>query len=232
MRKKSRPQSGCPRCAELEKENKNLLNLSTNLKELRINGSSAFAEFAPGDLQMIVTHLMYDTFNAFMGVNGVQWSCEFQANPDYVEPRGEVRVDRPDLPEIGPLVVTIQRLHGKLPNQLRIEAEEALSAIRLRTEEYTRTLLFVRMSDISEEVYCTPWMFGLEYALWQMVEKAQGLAEFYGETTVTSEEINELRQLSEDAGGWMTYSTEPGTPTAKFVPMDEWLATYQEWRGK
>ncbi len=115
---------------------------------------------------------------------------------------------------------------------LRREAEEALSDIRVRTAKYARYLLFLQMTIISEDAYCASWMSGLEYALWQMVEKAQGLAEFYGQTTVTSENINELRQLSEDAGGWMTFNTDTGQPDAKFVPMDEWLAMYQEWSGK
>ena len=69
-----------------------------------------------------------------------------------------------------------------------------------------------RMSNISEDCYCAGWMSGLEYDLWKMV---RGGDRSYGMCRVSDDDVEQLRVLSEMAGGWHD--------GARFIPIDEWL---------
>lgn len=74
------------------------------------------------------------------------------------------------------------------------------------------------MSDISEEHYCAGWNGGLEFDLWAIV---RGGNPNYGMGDVSPENIQELRQLSEDCGGWHDGEN--------FVPLRNWLNQFSEW---
>lgn len=70
------------------------------------------------------------------------------------------------------------------------------------------------MGEISEDGYCAGWMSGNSHALWGIVcgdrEKS------YGQTTVTSEMIEEMRQLARECGGWVS------DVDCRWVSFEEW----------
>lgn len=77
------------------------------------------------------------------------------------------------------------------------------------------------MSDISEDCWCAGWLHGLEYSLWSMV---QGGDRKFGMDEVRQHEVDELRRLSEEAGGWWAFPDDATDEV--FVPMADWLAQY------
>ncbi len=79
-------------------------------------------------------------------------------------------------------------------------------------------LLHRRMSDISEDGYAAGWLIGNEYSLWRML---QGGDRRYGQIVVTSEDLEELRLLSEQAGGWI-WTDRDGSDQPQLVSFDAW----------
>jgi hypothetical protein len=79
-------------------------------------------------------------------------------------------------------------------------------------------LLYRRMSDISEEGYAAGWRIGLEFALWRML---QGGDRRYGQTVVSADDLEELRLLSERAGGWI-WTDRDGSDQPQLVPWEVW----------
>lgn len=81
------------------------------------------------------------------------------------------------------------------------------------------------MSDISEAAWCAGWMDSLEFRLWQMVQNPED--NFYGEATVSKEDIQTLKEISDEINGWIAWSEKEGGQV--FVSMDEWLENYNEY---
>ncbi len=79
-------------------------------------------------------------------------------------------------------------------------------------------LLYRRMSDISEDGYAAGWRIGNEYALWRML---QGGDRRYGQIVVSSEDLDELRLLSEHAHGWI-WTDRHGTDEPQLVSFATW----------
>jgi hypothetical protein len=76
------------------------------------------------------------------------------------------------------------------------------------------------MSDISQEGYAGGWVLDNEFALWRML---QGGDPRYGRYVVTAGDLEELRLLSEQAGGWIwTGGDDAGT--TQLVPFQAWRA--------
>jgi hypothetical protein len=90
-----------------------------------------------------------------------------------------------------------------------------------RVRELAADRLYQLMSDVSEDHYCAGWMSGLEYDLWGMV---RGGPRHYGMGDVEPETVAELRQLSDDCGGWHTHD--------RLVPLDEWRREYERWEQR
>ena len=88
------------------------------------------------------------------------------------------------------------------------------------------------MSDLSEDTYCAGWMSGLEFALWGFVLNGPGK---YGMGEITQANIDDLKYLSELAGGWVHWTGNKGVPGFRggleFVLFDEWESLVAE-RGK
>lgn len=80
------------------------------------------------------------------------------------------------------------------------------------------------MSDISEHCWCAGWMDGLEFRLWELVEGDPDRR--YGESQVTERDIEDLRAISQELGGWMKWDDGE-----QFVPLDQWLEEYRQWKG-
>jgi hypothetical protein len=72
------------------------------------------------------------------------------------------------------------------------------------------------MSDISEEYYCAGWLIGLEEILWSMVV---GNRREFGMGVVTEDEVSQLKQLSDQAGGWWHYVEGDGET---FITLQDW----------
>lgn len=58
------------------------------------------------------------------------------------------------------------------------------------------------MSDLSQDCNYAGWSGGLEYDLWGFVQHGPGR---YGAGHVTQANVDELKALSEKAGGWWVY---------------------------
>jgi hypothetical protein len=76
------------------------------------------------------------------------------------------------------------------------------------------------MSDISEDGYAAGWRIGHEFALWRM---RHGGDRRYGQVVVSDETIEELRLLSERAGGWI-WTDRESSDEVQLVPFDTWQA--------
>lgn len=75
------------------------------------------------------------------------------------------------------------------------------------------------MSDLSEDCYCAGWLSGCEHELWGFMTNGPGE---WGLSFVSQRDADELRHLSDKAGGWWTWSD--ALVGNAFVPMAEWLA--------
>jgi len=102
------------------------------------------------------------------------------------------------------------------------------------------------MSELSEECYCASWLHGCELFLWDCVTGVAHRGPVHppftprpdvtgfpwGMGIVSDAEADELRRLSELAGGWCRWDeTADDFGALVFVPIDEWRAIYAaEWR--
>lgn len=85
-------------------------------------------------------------------------------------------------------------------------------------------LLLIEMEDISEDCWCAGWMDGLEFSLWKILESGE---RHYGHSTVNETQIERLRYLSSEAGGWW-YWNGAAEPLARetFIPLGAWKEMY------
>jgi hypothetical protein len=75
--------------------------------------------------------------------------------------------------------------------------------------------LALRMSDISEDLWCAGWLMDLEFRLWEAIQG--GTSDPFAE-----EDLRELAELSALVGGW--HNGE------RFIPIDEWHSILSEHR--
>lgn len=83
--------------------------------------------------------------------------------------------------------------------------------------------LYELMSDISEECYCAGWMTGNEFFLWSVIN---GGNRKYGMGVVTDDQIQKLKSLSEELGGWIFWydsGSDSDKWGPKFITMEKWL---------
>ena len=74
------------------------------------------------------------------------------------------------------------------------------------------------MSAISERYYCAGWLSGLEYTLWRFLTYPFDGA--WGMAHVTEGELDELRTLALDLGGWIVWRDFEDGET--FLTFEEW----------
>jgi hypothetical protein len=92
--------------------------------------------------------------------------------------------------------------------------------------EYAKALLLDRMEEISEDFWAAGWMGGLEYDLWAIAQEGGGP---YGMGVISPECAAELRQLSEDAGGWWVWNKDATDPRLRlFLTPEEWAVDRAE----
>jgi hypothetical protein len=85
------------------------------------------------------------------------------------------------------------------------------------------TMLRSLMSDLSEFCWCAGWLGGCEDSLWAFVTDGPGE---WGMGEVNQRDVDELRRLSDKAGGWWVWDNAMGGNV--FVPRAEWLARYAD----
>jgi hypothetical protein len=85
-------------------------------------------------------------------------------------------------------------------------------------------LLRRRMSDISEDCYAAGWLIGNEYSLWRLLH---GESSAYDKFDVPEEELEELRLLSQKAGGWI-WTGGPDEHIPRLVSFEEWAERLAE----
>lgn len=81
------------------------------------------------------------------------------------------------------------------------------------------------LMSISEDSWYAGWMDGLEFRLWQMVQDPEDNC--YGMATVSKEDIQTLKEISDEINGWIAWGEKEGQKV--FVSMDEWLEIYNEY---
>lgn len=79
-------------------------------------------------------------------------------------------------------------------------------------------LLYQKMSSISEDFWCAGWMRGNEYMLWSILH---GDMHNYGWGRAPYEDLEELRALSAQAGGWI-WSGSADAFTPQLVSFEVW----------
>lgn len=98
------------------------------------------------------------------------------------------------------------------------EQEAAFNAALAKSKNpYFAKLLCKQMGEISEEYYCSGWLDGLEFRLWDMVKGGNCS---FGMGTVKEEEVKSLSFLSEQSGGWWMFDDKLGQQM--FVSLQEW----------
>ena len=80
------------------------------------------------------------------------------------------------------------------------------------------------MSALSEQAYDAGWMSGLELELWDAV--VNGPRE-YGRLSITNEHIDELRRLSDVAGGWIVFDEKH---EEALMPLKNWKTRFESWK--
>lgn len=101
--------------------------------------------------------------------------------------------------------------------------------------------LYRLMSEISEHCYCAGWLSGNEYTLWEMVADPAA-SRHYGMDDVEERDIQAMREISAEIGGWIRWVDDHDDPTLpssewgpRFIAIDDWKALYAkrmaEWAG-
>lgn len=72
------------------------------------------------------------------------------------------------------------------------------------------------MSQISEEAWAAAWMSGIEYDLWDALDRGPRP---YGRIMLHDGLLVRLRDLSRACGGWIRFDDDRGEV---FVPLPEW----------
>jgi hypothetical protein len=79
------------------------------------------------------------------------------------------------------------------------------------------------MHQISQDCYCAGWMSQNEFRLWSAVVDPTDDLE-YGFAAISPDEVMQLRQLSEEIGGWIVWDGEIGDLV--FLSLEAWQKRY------
>lgn len=118
---------------------------------------------------------------------------------------------------------------------------------RLEQEQANKSLnpkaaldLYKLMGELSKECCFAGWRDGIEYSLWEiLIDTAtpEGMANEQNRTmyytTFAVEQIEQLRQLSNQCQGWWMWDDNDPEWGAKFVQLENWkkgLADCQSWQ--
>lgn len=80
------------------------------------------------------------------------------------------------------------------------------------------------MSKLSEEAYTAGWMSNLEYELWEAVVSGP---KRYGRLFITNENIQNLKELSDNCGGWIYFDN---VTEETFIEKEHWEEHYKNYK--
>lgn len=101
--------------------------------------------------------------------------------------------------------------------------EAVLASVALAKNEDAAWRLCSLVRTISENCYCAGWSVGIEYELWEQMETGQSYSCGPG-----PDDLEQLRELSERAGGWWVWKDGDGEI---FVTHKNWTERlYPNWR--
>jgi hypothetical protein len=86
--------------------------------------------------------------------------------------------------------------------------------------------LALLMSETSEECWCAGWLADCEYSLWRMCANPATPLD-WGMSEVEAKDVDEMRRLSKECGGWITWDRDKGVEW--FVPLTEWERVFAEY---
>lgn len=109
----------------------------------------------------------------------------------------------------------------KLAAKLEDKIARLLAILDVMDGDEAADTLLQEMGRISEDYYCAGWLTSLEFDLWRMV---QGGDTGYGFGRLSPHEVDKLRWLSEQCGGWWIWDEQMG---ARFVTLKEWESMYK-----
>ena len=101
-------------------------------------------------------------------------------------------------------------------------AQGHIARLEERVAKHARAELLHLMEYLSEEHWCAGWIMSNEFILWEIVTTGR---RHYGMGGLTEDEVSRLRELAEDAGGWIAWDDDSESGT-KFIPMKKWLERY------
>lgn len=100
-----------------------------------------------------------------------------------------------------------------------------------------REALAEAIADLSKAIYCSQWNSDIEFELWDIIVTENHR---FRERLI-EEERHFFRSLAEAAGGWVTWKEGEVEDLIDheishnggvgFVPMDEWLKIFAEWKA-
>ncbi len=85
--------------------------------------------------------------------------------------------------------------------------------------------LFNLMSMISERCWNAGWMDGLEFFLWELINNPEH-DRHYGIDAVTLEEVERLKALHKELGGWFVFDEE--SSDFRFLLTEDWALELME----
>lgn len=104
--------------------------------------------------------------------------------------------------------------------QAKKEAEAYEAALAKSKNRTAAIALHDLMSGISQSYYCAGWLIDLEFCLWPMLFTQERK---FGMGFVSDDEVNRLRELSNQADGWW-WGGPTDSSRIHFVTSDEWQA--------
>lgn len=103
--------------------------------------------------------------------------------------------------------------------------EAVLASVALAKNEDAAWRIQSLIRQISEDYYAAGWCVGIEYQIWEILE---GASRLLGLGELTDDDVEQLRVLSERAGGWWTWKDGDGEI---FVTRKNWTEhLYPAWQ--
>ncbi|MGG6281833.1 hypothetical protein ACQ4M3_09705 [Leptolyngbya sp. AN03gr2] len=112
-------------------------------------------------------------------------------------------------------------LRGLIQTYLELKDKEDIEvaiAAQVSQDPVAAVQLYDLMSDISDEAWDAGWLIGLEFSLWGCLDEPVPIS--IGNMRFDREHQEELKELSNRAGGWWIWNQDADDP--RFVLSEEW----------
>jgi hypothetical protein len=116
--------------------------------------------------------------------------------------------------------------HWAEDRQRRKQCEAARLREWMQLPNFPSRLLAAQISRISERVFAQAWMNNIEFNLWTVLEflpyptRLTGRKKYFGLEDINDAELAEIKNLAEQADGWVYWNTYD--LAFKFVSFPEW----------